>query len=120
MDRWIVVFLIIYSVTLHELGHAYVATWCGDPTPGQHGRLTWNPLVQLHPVYSVVLPIVTYLWMGFPLGWAYCPIDPSRFRHPLRDRALTALAGPAMNFAIVAVCIGAIWAPWRSLRVPDS
>src|SRR5262245_43585090 len=111
IEKLIVVALVIYSVTLHELGHAYVATWCGDPTPGKHGRLTFNPLFQLHPVFSVLVPIITYLTIHMPLGYAFCPIDPSRFRHPLRDRAFTALAGPTMNFAIVAICVGLLWIP---------
>lgn len=107
-----VILLVVYSVTLHELGHAFVATWCGDPTPGKHGRLTFNPLVQLDPFASVILPIVTYLVAGFPFGWAFCPIDPSKFKRPLRDRALTAVAGPTMNFIMVAVLLGIFWLLW--------
>ena len=106
-----VVGLVVYSVTLHELGHAFVATWCGDPTPGKHGRLTFNPLVQLHPVYSVIMPLFCYFMFRFPFGFAFCPVDPSRFRRPLRDRALTAMAGPVMNFLIVILCVGLLWLP---------
>lgn len=106
-----VVALVVYSVTLHELGHAFVATWCGDPTPGKHGRLTFNPLVQLHPIYSVVMPLICYFMFRFPFGFAFCPIDPTRFRRPLRDRALTAIAGPVMNFLVVIVCVGLLWLP---------
>ena len=95
-----VVGLVIYSITLHELAHAWVATWCGDPTPGRHGRLTWNPIKQLDPIYSVVLPILTYILNGFPMGFAYCPIQPSYFRKPLRDRALVAVAGPLTNVVV--------------------
>jgi len=117
LDKWIGVVLVIYSVSLHELGHAWTATYFGDPTPGRHGRLTWNPLVQLHPVYSFAMPLLSYITMGWPMGWAFCPIDPSRFKKPLRDNALTALAGPAVNFAIVGLCIGMLWIPF--LTPPD-
>lgn len=106
-----VVGLVVYSVTLHELGHAFVATWCGDPTPGKHGRLTFNPLVQLHPVYSVIMPLFCYFMFRFPFGFAFCPVDPSRFRRPLRDRALTAIAGPTMNFLVAIICVGLLWLP---------
>jgi len=109
LDKWIGIVFVIYSVSLHELGHALTATYFGDPTPGRHGRLTWNPLVQLHPVYSIAVPLVSFLLNGTPLGFAYCPIDPSRFRRPLRDRALTALAGPAVNFTVMLVCLGLLW-----------
>lgn len=106
-----VVALVIYTVSLHELGHAYTATYFGDPTPGRHGRLTFNPLVQLHPFYSVLMPILSYYSMGWPVGWAFCPVDPSRFKRPLRDNALTSLAGPLVNFAAAAFFIGLLWVP---------
>ncbi|GMV81229.1 MAG: site-2 protease family protein [Planctomycetota bacterium] len=112
IDKLIVVLLVVYTITLHELAHAWAATWAGDPTPGKHGRLTWNPIVQLHPVYSVVMPLITYLLNGWPIGFAYCPIDPSRFRKPLRDRALVGLAGPLVNFAVSLLCVGLMWLPF--------
>jgi Zn-dependent protease len=115
MDDWVpiveAVVVIVYSVSLHELAHALVATWCGDPTPGRHGRLTWNPLVQLHPVYSILMPIIGYALARFPFGFAYTPIDPSRFRRPLRDRALVSLAGPVANFLFMFLFIGLLWIP---------
>ena len=113
-DKWAGVVLLIYTVSLHELGHAWTATYFGDPTPGKHGRLTWNPLVQLHPIYSFVFPLLSYVTMGWPLGWAFCPIDPSRFKKPLRDNALTSLAGPAVNFAAAAFCICMYWIPFMT------
>ena len=115
MQEWIAIVeaivVIVYSVSLHELAHAWVATRCGDPTPGRHGRLTWNPLVQLHPVYSVLMPLIGYALARFPFGFAYTPIDPSRFRRPLRDRALVGLAGPAANFLFMFLFIGLLWIP---------
>jgi Zn-dependent protease len=105
------VLLVVYSVSLHELAHAYAATWCGDPTPGRHGRLTWNPLVQLHPVYSILMPIIGYALARFPFGFAYTPIDPSHFRRPLRDRALVGLSGPAANFLVAFAFVGLLWVP---------
>ena len=95
-----VIALVVYSITLHELAHAWMATWCGDPTPGRAGRLTWNPIKQLDPIYSVLMPILTYFMAGFPMGFAYCPITPSNFRKPLRDRALVAVVGPLTNIAL--------------------
>ncbi|MCW8130290.1 MAG: site-2 protease family protein [Planctomycetota bacterium] len=104
-------FLVLYSVSLHELAHAYTATYFGDPTPGRHGRLTWDPLAQLLPTwfYSMVFPALMYLTNGFLFCYAFCPIDPSRFRKPLRDRALVALAGPVTNFAIMGLFVGLLY-----------
>lgn len=109
LDLIIGVLILVYTITLHELGHAYASDYFGDPTPARHGRLTFNPIVQLDPFYSVAMPFICFIFFGFPLGWAYCPVDPSRYKRPLRDNALVSLAGPMVNFAVVLVCIGMLW-----------
>lgn len=105
-----VVLLVIYATSLHELAHAFVAHWLGDPTPGHHGRLTFNPIPHLTPIETaVVLPAVSYL-IGFGLlCMAYTPINPSRFRKPMRDRALVSVAGPIMNLLFMGLLIGVMW-----------
>lgn len=114
-----VVLLIIYGTSLHELAHAFVANWLGDPTPGRDGRLTFNPLPHLTPFQSaVVLPFLGML-VGFgPISMAYCPINPSRFRKPMRDHALVAIAGPLMNLAFMGFLIAALWIAVRVVPEP--
>ena len=46
---YLVPFLLV-SLVLHELAHAYVATWLGDPSPRADGRLSLNPIVHLDPL----------------------------------------------------------------------
>lgn len=108
------VVLIIYGTSLHELAHAFVANWLGDPTPGRDGRLTFNPIPHLTPFQTaVVLPVVGVL-IGFgPMSMAYCPINPSRFRRPLRDHALVAVAGPLVNLAFAGFLIAVIWIAYK-------
>jgi Zn-dependent protease len=104
--------LVIYGTSLHEMGHAFVANWLGDPTPGRFGRLTLNPLPHLSPIFTAVfLPIITYMSSRSLFCLAQTPVDPSRLRHPLRDHALLSLAGPAMNFLLAGVLIGILWLP---------
>lgn len=94
------------------MGHAYVATWLGDPTPGRHGRLTWNPLPHLSPpMTAIVAPLIFYLTSRNLFCLATTPIDPSKFRHPLRDHALVAGAGPCMNFLLMSALVGVCWIP---------
>lgn len=107
----VIVGLVVYSISLHELAHAWAATWCGDPTPGRHGRLTWNPVVHLDPFYSILLPVVSYYLSGWPFGFAFTPVDPSRYRKPLRDGALVGLSGPLANLLVAAVFVGLFWIP---------
>jgi Zn-dependent protease len=104
--------LVLYGTSLHEMGHAFVAYWLGDPTPGRYGRLTLNPLAHLKPVMTaVIIPLVMYFGSNFQglLAMASTPVDPTRFRKPLRDMALVSLVGPAMNFLLAGFLIGILW-----------
>lgn len=108
----VILLLVVYSISLHELAHAWVATWCGDPTPGRHGRLTWNPIAHLKPFFfAIVLPIISFFYCGWPIGFASTPVDPSRYRRPLRDSALTGLAGPLTNVLLAFAFLGLLWVP---------
>ncbi len=88
---------ILFGLTIHEFAHGWVAYRLGDPTAKLMGRLTLNPLKHLDPVGTIALFL-------FRFGWARpVPIDPSNFRHPTRDMALSSLAGPGANFATALV-----------------
>ena len=69
----IVTVLWIFSVCIHEFGHAIVAYWGGDHTVKDKGYLTLNPLRYANPVMSLLIPLV-FLAMGgigFPGGAVY-------------------------------------------------
>jgi len=82
---------LLLVIPLHEAAHALVAKWCGDDTATRQGRVSLNPFDHIDPI-GALLMIMT----GF--GWAK-PVDvnPARMKHPRRDMALTALAGPVSN-----------------------
>lgn len=95
----------ILSLVLHELAHAWAALRLGDPTAKEQGRLTLNPAAHLDPFGSVLLPILMAFARGPVFGYARpVPFDPRRLRHPARDEALVAVAGPLCNLlqAVVA------------------
>lgn len=56
----IVLGLIILSLALHELGHAYAAEISGDPTPKLEGRLSFNPLVHIDPFGLALIVLVGF------------------------------------------------------------
>ncbi len=90
---------ILFGLTIHEFSHGYVALMLGDPTAREQGRLTLNPLKHLDPIGTLLLLLP---WTRF--GWAKpVPINPSNFRHPVRDLAISSLAGPAANFFVAVV-----------------
>ena len=90
----------LFSLSLHEFMHAWMATRLGDPTPRYHGRLTLNPFAH----YDLIGTTLGLLFRVF--GWAKpVPVNAAVFKWPKRDMMLTALAGPAINLTL-AVCFG--------------
>ena len=85
---------ILIALSVHECAHAFVARKLGDPTAENAGRLTLNPLAHLDPIGTIL-----FLVVGF--GWAKpVPVNPAYFRHPKRDNALVAIAGPVSNLLL--------------------
>lgn len=98
---WFVVFL--FSTTVHEAAHALVALKLGDETAYLGGQVSLNPLphIQREPFGTVVVPILSYLFAGWMMGWASAPYDPWwADRYPKRA-AWMALAGPVSNLLLV-------------------
>lgn len=107
--------IVMPAAVLHEYAHGLVATLFGDPTPRQHGRLSLNPFRHVDAVTTVALPLAIPLLGSLfgmnlpPIGMAKeMPITPSNFKHERLGRLLTALAGPAVNFAFAAAAAAAI------------
>lgn len=85
---------LLLAVTVHELAHGLVADRLGDPTARLQGRLTLNPLPHIDP-----LGAIAFVLAGF--GWAKpVPVNAYNLRHPRRDMALIAAAGPLSNFVL--------------------
>ncbi|MEF3694458.1 MAG: site-2 protease family protein [Candidatus Cloacimonadota bacterium] len=93
--------VVFYSIIIHEISHAWVASWLGDDTAKRQGRLSLNPLKHIDIFGTVVLPLLLYFSAGFVFGYAKpVPINPYNFRDYKRDSGLTALAGPISNICI--------------------
>jgi Zn-dependent protease len=84
----------LVSISIHETCHGLAAYRLGDPTAKRMGRLSLNPLHHIDPMGLLLL-----ITAGF--GWAKpVPVDPRYFKQPKQGMAVTALAGPASNFAL--------------------
>jgi Zn-dependent protease len=90
----------IFSVCLHEFGHAWVAYRGGDYTVKDKGYLTFNPLKYADPVNSLVLPLVFVMLGGIGLPGGAVYINRSLLQSRRREMAVS-LAGPAMNLILV-------------------
>jgi Zn-dependent protease len=95
--------ILITSLTFHEAAHAWSANRLGDPTARLLGRLSLNPAVHVDMIGTIVFPLIAML-TGFPLiGWAKpVPVDMRNLRHPRRDFAIVAAAGPISNLLLAA------------------
>ena len=97
------VFVLILSVVVHELAHGYAALYFGDDTAKRMGRLSFNPLVHLDPLGSVLLPICLYVsGVGILFAWAKpVPISVGLFRCQRWGVFFVSLAGPVSNFLLI-------------------
>lgn len=90
---------VLFAVTLHEAAHGYAAKLLGDTTAQMLGRLSLNPLRHVDLVGTIIVPAALLLMHSpFLFGWAKpVPVNFNNLRHPRRDMALVAAAGPGAN-----------------------
>lgn len=96
--------ILLASVVIHEVAHAWQARREGDPTAHRLGRITLNPLPHLDLVGSLIVPAILYSTGGLIFGWAKpVPVDPRNFRsHPWSDIRVS-LAGIVSNLGLAAL-----------------
>lgn len=125
LPLWYVAFLL--SVTCHEAGHAWAAWIGGDSTAYHGGQVTLNPIphMQREPMGTILAPIISFVLIGWTIGWASAPYDPYwEARYPKRAAAMAA-AGPLANLVLLALAFGLLklglsvgwWVPpevWRA------
>jgi Zn-dependent protease len=99
--------VLIASLSVHEAAHAWAANRLGDPLARQLGRLSLNPAVHIDPIGTLLFPLIAMLTNLPLIGWAKpVPVNTHHLKHPKRDFALIAAAGPASN--LVMAVIGAL------------
>jgi Zn-dependent protease len=100
----------LFSTTLHEASHAWAALRGGDPTAYHGGQVSLDPWphIRREPIGMVLLPLISVVASGWPIGFASAPFDPHwAMRYP-RRAAWMALAGPAANFSLVLLAAAGI------------
>src|ERR1022692_4559886 len=100
----IVLTVLVFSLTLHEFGHAIAGKLLGDDTAERMGRLTLNPFAHIDPMGLLMVVLI---------GFGYAKPVPmnTRVLTKVWMRAIVAAAGPLMNFLLALFAInGAVWA----------
>lgn len=108
MDIVVISFVLAWFIQMgiHEGAHAYAAHARGDDTAYLLGKKTFDPFRHIQwdslssVLLGVVLPILTAMRGFVPMGMAWVPINPLRFRRMRRDHAFVAACGPLANLAL--------------------
>lgn len=104
--------ILLFSLCFHEYAHGLIAKWRGDNTAQLMGRLTLNPFPHMDMVGTVILPMMTIVFMsmgttGLPLfGWAKpVPVNERNLKNPRTDMFWIALAGPMSNVLLAVIAV---------------
>jgi Zn-dependent protease len=104
--------LLLFSLSVHECAHAWMASRLGDQTARMMGRVSLNPIDHVDPIGTLLFPALIIFgpfiglnfFSGMLVGWAKpTPVITRNFRKIVRDDNLTTLAGPASNLLLVLV-----------------
>ena len=104
--------LLLFSLSVHECAHAWMASRLGDQTARMMGRVSLNPIDHVDPIGTLLFPALIIFgpfiglnfFSGMLVGWAKpTPVITRNFKKIVRDDNLTTLAGPASNLLLVLV-----------------
>jgi Zn-dependent protease len=104
--------LLLFSLSVHESAHAWMASRLGDQTARMLGRVSLNPMDHVDPIGTLLLPALMIfgplfgfgMFSGLLFGWAKpVPIISRNFRNFKRDDMLVSLAGPASNLLLALI-----------------
>jgi len=117
----------LFSTTVHEASHAWMAYKWGDTTAKDLGRLTLNPIPHIDIFGTVIVPLLTLIQTqgGGIMGWASTPVDKSRMRDSRWGDFWTSAAGPISNlllaiisFVLLKIVISSPGAALGDIQVP--
>lgn len=101
----ILLVVLLFSMSIHEMMHAFTSHWLGDDTAHDMGRVTLNPLKHIDPFFTVALPLLL-LVSGSPfLFGAAKPVrvNFSRLKYGEFGGAIVGMIGPVTNLVIAVI-----------------
>jgi Zn-dependent protease len=101
--------VLLFSLTIHEMAHAWTADRLGDPTARMLGRVSLNPMVHADPIGTILFPLIALIGNAPLIGWAKpVPVNTRQLGNPRRDYIIVAAAGPASNLVIAIAAASAL------------
>ncbi len=112
--------VLLFSLSVHEAAHGWMALQMGDDTAARQGRITLNPLSHIDPFGTLLMPVLQIVYYGIPLlGWAKpTPVEARNFRRLARGHLLVAMAGPVANLLLAFAFTLGLTASVRLLGLP--
>lgn len=100
--------ILLLSMTIHEMMHAFTADYLGDDTARLQGRISLNPLVHIDPFFTIALPLLLFLSHSPYLFGAAKPVQVNfhRLRYGEFGGAIVGVIGPLTN--LVLACVAAL------------
>jgi Zn-dependent protease len=108
--------ILIFSLSVHESAHAWMASRLGDQTGRLEGRISLNPARHIDPVGTILYPLLMILapllgfgGSGILIGWGKpVPVITRNFQKITRDDNLVTLAGPIASLLLAFVAFLAL------------
>ena len=90
--------VLLFSLSIHEAAHAWMADRRGDYTARYMGRVSLNPMAHIDPIGTILFPLLNFLGNIPLIGWAKpVPVNPMHLKNPAHDHMFISLAGPCSN-----------------------
>jgi len=110
--------IVILSITLHEMMHAFTSHWLGDDTAYLQGRVSFNPLRHIDPIFTIALPLVLVALGAVPFAVAKpVQVNFNRLKYDEFGGAIVGMIGPLTNLviAIIGALAFRLWPPSTNL-----
>lgn len=92
---------LLFSLSVHEMGHALVSHWFGDDLAKSQGRISLNPAVHVDPFGTLLFPALSFFTGVALLGWAKpVPVNPLAWRNKNVANFWVSFAGIIGNIGI--------------------
>ena len=106
---------LIFSLSVHEMMHAWMSNRFGDDLAKHQGRISLNPASHVDPVGTLLFPAISYFTHMPLLGWARpTPVNPLAWRNKRVANFWVSIAGIIGNLCIAGLVAVAIVVLFRT------